>query len=112
MLNYQQAKAVFFMEFNPEGRRDYKKEEKTARGNHAVTLKDREELRADGVAEVLSFDDGTVTAKTSLGEMTVEGRGLRILAFDASAGTLAVRGEIEAVCYREAKERKRTFFGK
>ena len=112
MLKYQQAKAVFFMEFKSESGHGYKKEEKSPPRAHTVTLKDREELRADGVTEVLAFDDVAVTAKTSLGEMTVEGKELRILAFDAAAGTLTVRGALESVSYREAKERKRSLFGK
>ena len=94
------------MEYQP------KREEKTAPRPHSILLRDRAELEADGVEEVLSFDEGAVAAKTSRGEMTVEGKALRISGFDAAAGKLRIQGEIECVCYADKKERRRGFFGK
>ena len=113
-LEYQRAKAVFFMEYNPHSnpvQREHKKEEKAPRP-HSLTLRDRGELEADGVEEVVSFDEGAISAKTSRGEMTVEGKGLRILGFDAAEGRLRIKGEVDSVCYQERKERRRGFFGK
>lgn len=102
------------MEYRPEKKpeyKEYKKEERPPRP-HSVTLRDRGDLEADGVEEVLSFDEGAVLAKTSRGELTVEGKGLRILGFDAVAGVLKIRGEVDSVGYQEGKERRRGFFGK
>lgn len=93
---------------------EYKKEEKSSEKSprpHSVILKDRAEFEADGVEEVVSFDEGAILAKTSRGEMTVEGRDLRITDFDAAAGILRAKGEVFCVSYQEKKERRR-FFGK
>lgn len=98
-----------------KNQREYKKEEKSEGKSprpHSVILKDLAELEADGVEEVVSFDEGMIQAKTSRGEMTVEGRELRITDFDSAAGVLRAKGEIRCVSYQEKKERRRGFFGK
>lgn len=53
---------------------------------HKLTLNEREKLTMTGVHEVVSFDDGTVVLRTSLGMLTVQGRELKLKTCLRTAG--------------------------
>ena len=72
---------------------------------HELTLKGREKLFLQGVEDVLGFDEMSVTCKTTLGELTIEGSALRISAFSAENGTLSVCGSVSGLYYEEKKEK-------
>lgn len=85
---------------------------KVSEKKHNLRMEGRTHLMMDGILDVDAFDDGTVTVKTSLGPLAVEGEGLHIKQFDAAAGALVIEGKISALVYLRAEEKKHGFFGK
>ena len=78
---------------------------------HQLILQDRQRLELSGVSDVDSFDDATVTAFTSQGELVVSGSGLHILPLNLESGSLSLEGHIDALQYRESAP-KGSFFGR
>jgi sporulation protein YabP len=74
---------------------------------HTLHLIARGGADVEGVIEVRSFDEETVILKTSCGEMTLEGEGLRVGGLDLTEGRLRVDGRINAVCYSDAIPQRR-----
>lgn len=70
---------------------------------HKLTLNEREKLTMTGVHEVVSFDDGTVVLRTSLGTLTVQGQDLKLKNLSQDGGQLAINGKIFALSYEEPK---------
>ena len=71
---------------------------------HSLSLKNREKLSIDGVFEVISFDEGVVILKTTLGRLNVEGEGLHVTKLLLDAGEVNVEGKIQAIYYDEEKD--------
>ena len=69
--------------------------------NSKLSLCDRHTLSLDGVCDVVSFDETAVLLKTTLGALTVEGRGLHIRTLDLATGTVAIEGEVSAIFYTD-----------
>ncbi|MDI3280518.1 MAG: sporulation protein YabP [Bacillota bacterium] len=69
------------------------------RMEHQVVLKQREELRIEGVENVESFDEQEVVVETIAGGLVVRGRELHINQFNLDAGSLAIHGYIESLEY-------------
>ena len=78
-------------------------------GKHSLELKRRERLTLDGVEEVISFDEGVVVFRTSLGRLTVEGEGLHVTKLLLDCGEAAVEGRVRALIYDEGKEGRGLF---
>ena len=74
---------------------------------HTLTLTARTDAQITGVLEVLSFDDCTVALKTGVGDLLLEGTGLRVHELDVEGGRLAVSGEISALYYSTRQEGER-----
>ena len=70
---------------------------------HKLTLNHREELSLTGVTEVVSFDDGAVILRTSLGTLLVQGSQLKLKALVPEGGQITVTGKISALTYEEPK---------
>lgn len=70
---------------------------------HKLTLNERDKLTMTGVHEVVSFDDGTVVLRTSLGTLTVQGRELKLKNMSQDGGQVAIDGRIAALSYEEPK---------
>lgn len=70
---------------------------------HKLTLNEREKLTMTGVHEVVSFDDGTVVLRTSLGALTVQGQDLKLKNLSQDGGQLAINGKIFALSYEAPK---------
>lgn len=77
---------------------------------HQVIMQDRRLLEMTGVSDVDSFDDTVVVAHTSLGELTLRGKGLHVRQLDVEHGLLSVEGEIDTLSYAELH--KGGFFGR
>ncbi len=77
----------------------------TERKPHELALKGRESLSLQGVEDVLGFDETSVTCRTTLGDLVIEGSDLRISAFSAENGTLSVVGSVCGLYYEEKKEK-------
>ena len=78
---------------------------------HELTLVGRKRMNISGVIEVLSFDDRGAVIKTTDGELSIEGEGIKIGELDTACGRVTLDGRISAMIYvEEAPERKRGRF--
>ena len=70
-------------------------------------LSDRRELVADGVKEVISFDENGALMLTELGELSVEGSQIRISELDSETGKIRISGTIDALIYSPVPSEKK-----
>ena len=70
---------------------------------HSLTLDSRSRLTLTGAQEVLSFDDNAVALRTSLGDLIIHGRQLKLKALSPQQGLLEVEGTISALVYEEPR---------
>ena len=75
----------------------------SVQGKHAIVLKDRKDMRIDGVSEVVSFDEHYVMLKTQCGDMAIEGANLKIAVLEIDAGIVVLSGTVSGVYYSEAQ---------
>lgn len=68
---------------------------------HKVALDERNRLTMTGVTEVVSFDEDSVVAHTSLGTVVVEGSHLKLKNLSPEGGQVAIDGRISALIYQE-----------
>ena len=71
---------------------------------HQLTLTERNRLTMTGVSEVVSFDENAVVLETSLGTLTVHGRGLQLKTLVPEGGQVAVEGQIFVLSYEESRQ--------
>lgn len=80
---------------------------------HKLTLISRKQLSVCGVKEVLSFDPSLVELLTDLGELSVDGEGMRMGTLDTKDGIVELEGRIIAITYSsddgERRGRKNPF---
>lgn len=76
---------------------------------HNLQLFNRKKLEISGVVEVISSQDGVVSIKTNCGGIQINGHGLRIGKLDLEKGLLEVEGNINAIKYVGASEKKSFF---
>ena len=57
--------------------------QRKAYGGHNVTMKGRGALQITGVEDVLGFDEESIVMLTSMGTLSVDGEGLRIVSFNS-----------------------------
>ena len=86
---------------------------KNGQTNQDIRLYMREKLDVSGVIDVVRFDDLCVVLQTVCGELTVDGRNIKISVLDTDRGVVALEGEIDAMYYSDdTKKEKRGFWGK
>ena len=80
---------------------------------HEFHVTMRKEMSISGVREVESFDENGVSLRTVGGDMTVEGREIKIGVLDMDRGLVTLSGRIDGVFYSaEENGEKRKLFGK
>ena len=80
---------------------------------HDVNMTMRKNMKVSGVAEVISFDDMALVLKTVCGEMTVEGREIKVGTLDTDKGVVTLEGKIDALYYSDPDDdSRRGLFGK
>ena len=79
-------------------------EKRTVKLPHNLILEGRKKLTLTGVSDVDSFDDRTVVAYTSFGELTIKGKELHISKLNLENGELNLDGEIDSMAYSENHE--------
>jgi len=79
---------------------------------HNLILEDRKKLKMTGVTDVDSFDETTVIAYTSAGELTITGTKLHINKLNTENGELTVEGTINSLTYIDQAPKSTGFFGK
>lgn len=66
---------------------------------HKLTLQERETLQVSGVTEVESFDEESVKMVTGRGDLTVNGKQLRLLELQPETGDMRISGQIDSIAY-------------
>lgn len=85
----------------------------TEKNTHTFSVNMRKEMSIAGVKDVESFDESCVILQTTGGEMTVEGRELRMGVLDTERGIVTLSGRIDGVFYAgERAEEKRGLLGR
>ncbi len=70
---------------------------------HRLTLTERKQLTVSGVTEIISFDETAVIARTELGTLVVQGKGLQLKTLLPEGGQVSVDGNISALIYEEPR---------
>lgn len=73
--------------------------------NHRIVLDRRENLRIEGVTEVVSFDDTSVLLRTTQGTLLVGGQELKLRALTLDGGQVAVDGTVSLLQYEDTRAR-------
>ncbi len=87
-------------------------DKKTCQFPHNCILEDRKVLSVSGVSNVGSFDEETIVAVTSCGELTVRGQNLHITKLSLEIGELSIEGSINSLQYADVLEKSGGFFSK
>ena len=72
-----------------------------------IVISDKNKLEIDSVLSVKFFDDDGVLIETSLGDISVEGKNLKIENFEKSTSKILITGHIVGVCYLEKRDKKK-----
>lgn len=76
-------------------------ENETQADRHFVSMENRQLLTISGVSDVDSFNESAIMLYTSLGELTIKGRGLHVNAMNVQTGDMEIEGDIWALMYGE-----------
>ncbi len=77
-----------------------------------LILQNRASLSVTGVQEVCGFDDTGVSMVTTLGDLIVKGRTLRISRLSLDVGEVDIEGEVNALEYTRIKRKRETFLAR
>ena len=72
-----------------------------------IVITDKNKLEIDAVTSVRSFDEDGVLIDTSIGQISIEGKDLRIENFEKSSTKILIVGNIVGVYYLEKRDKKR-----
>lgn len=78
-------------------------------GKQTLSVVDRSEVRIDNVKNVIGFDESYVSIETNMGNITVEGSGMKIESLTKDNGVIEIRGRIDGVYYSTDRERRGLF---
>ena len=81
--------------------------EDTTLTSHTVTLRDRRYTEICGIDDVLSFDEGGLSAHSSMGDIFIEGEELKVEGFSSEKGLLIVSGLVWGIYYTGENEKGR-----
>lgn len=76
-------------------------------GNHQVVITDKNRLEMDSVISVRAFDEDGVLLETSVGNISVEGKDLKIENFEKASSRILITGSITCVLYLEKRTKKK-----
>ena len=85
--------------------------EEGLKGNHLLSLDDRQRLVATGILDVDRFDEKAVVLITNRGVLTIEGTELHINRLSVEKGEVAIEGQVDRLGYAELKEKGSIFKG-
>ena len=78
-----------------------------------INIQMRRHMEISGVQDVVSFDELGIILKTICGELTVEGKDIKVGVLDTDRGIVTIDGKIDSIFYGDLDEdKKRGFFGK
>ena len=67
--------------------------------NHQITLIARKQMTVSGVKDVLAFDPSSVELMTDLGELVIDGEGMKMGTLDTKDGIVELEGNVIAITY-------------
>ena len=76
---------------------------------YLLVINNREKLTVNGVMNVESFGEEYLVLNTALGELTVEGSGLKIESLTKDSGEIFIVGKISSLYYKDQKSEKGLF---
>ena len=79
---------------------------------HNVIMENRSNLTATGILRVISYDENTAAAETSLGILVVGGKGIKVSEISSQTGEIHIQGEIDYIQYEQSKATKGGLFGR
>ena len=80
---------------------------------HGININMRKHMDISGVREVDSFDELGVILRTVCGDVTIEGKDIKVNVLDTERGVVSLEGKIDAVFYSDNDDgKKHGFFGK
>lgn len=88
------------------------KKNPTVRRPHSVILEERTKLTVTGVDEVLSFDEGEITMRTSRGSLIVRGSELHVGKLAIDTGELGIDGAVSELVYEDEQQRGEGFWAR
>ena len=71
-----------------------------------MVMEGRSRLTLTGAKEVLRFDDALAELATELGNLTIEGEGLKLKCLSLDTGTVVVDGKLYSLSYEEPRLRR------
>lgn len=80
------------------------KNQNTLAAAHSVAITDRASGEICGVTKVVGASPDAITLLTSRGGLSVSGKELKIVKFDADTGKLVFEGEVGALKYEGGKK--------
>ena len=74
---------------------------------HYLSLSSRERLEIEGVTDILDFDSLCVNIKTTMGVLSIEGNGLKIISMSRETGKIYIEGSIDSLFYYGIAQEKK-----
>ena len=71
-----------------------------------MVMEGRRKLTLTGAKEVLRFDEELAELSTALGNLTIEGTGMKLKTLSLDTGTVVVEGELRCFSYEEPRLRR------
>lgn len=71
-----------------------------------MIMEGRRKLTLTGAKEVLRFDEELAELSTALGNLTIEGTGMKLKTLSLDTGTVVVEGELRCFSYEEPRLRR------
>ena len=71
-----------------------------------LVIFDRSALTLNGVKNIEGFDESYVSLDTELGQLIIEGKGLKIGSLSADGGDISISGQINSLYFSDKKSRK------
>ena len=71
-----------------------------------LVMEGRQKLTLTGATEVVRFDEEIAELNTALGQLTIEGRELKLKTLSLDTGTVVVEGELIGLSYQEPRRRR------
>ena len=81
-----------------------------ATDKQSITLVNRRILTMGGVDDIAGFDEDTVILDTSMGRITVEGKGMKIESLTKEGGNILITGDISGIFCSDIPVKKKGLF--
>lgn len=79
---------------------------------HNIIMENRAKLILSGVNEVESFEEDSVSLKTTKGDLTIRGSSMKMESFQSEVGDLVINGNVYALVYVNDTGAKEGFFSR